>query len=145
MSTDPQIVVRLPLRTRYAETDMMQYIHHSVYPIYFEAARTELLRSIGISYRALEEQGILLPVMELGVKFFQPAYYDDELHIEARYRPKRRALIRLDYVVWRDAERLAEGFTTHLFVDRQTRRAMKPPQFFWDAVQQALEHLHVAS
>ncbi len=136
------LVVRLPIRTRYAETDMMQYIHHSVYPVYFEAARTELLRSIGVSYRALEEQGILLPVMELGVKFFHPAYYDDELEIEARYQPRRRALIRLDYVVWREQQRLAEGFTTHLFVDKQARRAMKPPQFFWDAVQKALEGQH---
>lgn len=131
---DGKLSCILPIRTRYAETDMMQYIHHSVYPVYFEAARTELLRHIGISYRQMEEQGILLPVMEMSVKFYHPAFYDDLLEVEAVYSPQYRAVLELQYYVWKDGTCIAEGKTSHLFVDGRTRKAIKPPQFFWDAV-----------
>ena len=67
---------------RYAETDKGGVIHHSVYPVWFEMGRTELLRANGVAYRDLEAHGILFVVAELRVKYRRPAFYDEELLLE---------------------------------------------------------------
>ena len=63
---DIEKINRLHITARYAETDMMGIIHHSVYPVWFEAARTNMIRSIGITYSQLEKDGIMLPLSEIG-------------------------------------------------------------------------------
>ena len=74
----------IELRVRYSETDQMGYCYYGNYAQYFEVGRVEALRSIGMSYKALEESGIMLPVSEFQVKYFAPAYYDDLLRIETQ-------------------------------------------------------------
>lgn len=80
------------IRVRYAETDQMGIVYYGNYPQYFEVARTELLRSLGFTYRSLEAQDIMLPVRELHIRYRAPARYDDLLHIETEVRelPERR-------------------------------------------------------
>ena len=69
----------IQVRVRYAETDQMGYVYYGNYATYFEVARVELLRSIGFSYKKLEEEGVMLPVFEFSIKYFKPAFYDDLL------------------------------------------------------------------
>ena len=98
-------VIRLPVRVRYPETDPMGYLHHSVHLVYFEMARTELLRRHGISYADLEKEGFLLAVAKADVEYLAPAYYDDLLLVEARL--KSAGFVRLvhEYKIWRKFER----------------------------------------
>src|SRR5579875_3584580 len=74
----------ITIRVRYAETDRMGLLHHANYLVYFEQARTEMLRSRGISYRDIEDSGHLLVIVDVGCKFKKPAYYDDLLTIRTR-------------------------------------------------------------
>jgi acyl-CoA thioester hydrolase len=107
------------IRVRYAETDRMGLLHHANYLVYFEQARTELLRSLGFTYRDLEDQGYLLVLTKIEVRYKRPAYYDDLLTI--RTMVERTTAVRIDhrYEVFRDGTLLAEGATTLACVDRK--------------------------
>ena len=70
------------LRVRYGETDQMGFVYYGNYALYFEVARVEALRSLGISYAQLEKEGVLLPVYEFTTKYLKPANYDDMLTIK---------------------------------------------------------------
>jgi acyl-CoA thioester hydrolase len=115
---------------RYAETDRMGVAHHSSYLLWFELARTGLLREAGHAYRDLESGGALLPVLEYGCKFLKSADYDDTLRIETRVRELRSRTVTFLYSVYRGDEHMAEGFTHHVCVDRD----FKPRRFPDDAM-----------
>lgn len=107
----------IQIRVRYAETDRMGLLHHANYLVYFEQARTELLRDQGRSYKDLEDAGFYLVLSKVEVKYKLPAYYDDVLTI--RTTVTRTSPIRLEhkYEVFRDGAVLAEGATTLACVD----------------------------
>lgn len=107
----------IQIRVRYAETDRMGLLHHANYLVYFEQARTELLRAQGRSYKDVEDQGFYLVISKLEVKYKLPAHYDDVLTI--RTTVTRTSPIRLEhkYEVFRDGALLAEGATTLACVD----------------------------
>src|SRR5216683_3014191 len=109
------------IRVRYAETDRMGLLHHANYLVYFEQARTELLRSLGVSYRDMEDQGYLLVLTRVGVHYRRPARYDDLLTL--RTTVARTTSVRIDhrYEVFRDGTLVAEGSTTLACVDREGR------------------------
>jgi acyl-CoA thioester hydrolase len=111
----------ISVRVRYAETDRMGLLHHSNYLVYFEQARTELLREVGLTYKDLEDQGYLLVLTKVEVHYRRPAHYDDVLTI--RTRVERTTSVRIDhrYEVLRDGELLADGVTTLACVDRTGR------------------------
>jgi acyl-CoA thioester hydrolase len=111
----------ITIRVRYAETDRMGLLHHANYLVYFEQGRTELLRSLGLSYRDLEDQGYLLVLTRLEVRYRRPARYDDLLTL--RTAVVRTTLVKIvhRYEVLRDGELLAEGETTLGCVDREGR------------------------
>ncbi|MCC6417951.1 MAG: acyl-CoA thioesterase [Gemmataceae bacterium] len=111
----------IAIRVRYAETDRMGLLHHANYLVYFEQGRTELLRSLGWSYRDLEDQGYLLVLTRVEVRYRRPARYDDLLTV--RTTLTRATLVKLvhRYEVLRDGELLAEGETTLGCVDRAGR------------------------
>jgi acyl-CoA thioester hydrolase len=111
----------IQIRVRYAETDRMGLLHHANYLVYFEQARTELLRSHGLSYRDLEDKGYLLVLTKVEVRYKRPARYDDLLTI--RTVVERTTAVRIDhrYEVFRDGELLTEGTTTLACVDRDGR------------------------
>src|SRR5712691_5088897 len=92
----------ITIRVRYAETDRMGLLHHANYLVYFEQARTALLRSMGITYRDIEDQGFLLVLTKIEVKYKLPAHYDDLLTI--RTIVERTTAVRIDhrYEVLRD-------------------------------------------
>jgi acyl-CoA thioester hydrolase len=102
---------------RYAETDRMGVAHHASYLLWFELARTGLLRAAGHAYRDLESEGVRLPVIEYGCRFTRSADYDDAIHIETRVRELRSRTITFDYIARRGDDVVAEGFTHHVCVD----------------------------
>lgn len=116
----------IQIRVRYAETDRMGLLHHANYLVYFEQARTELLRTIGASYKELEDQGYLLVLTKVEVKYRRPALYDDILTV--RTTVERATSVRIDhrYEVLRAGELVAEGATTLACVDRDGRPQALP-------------------
>jgi acyl-CoA thioester hydrolase len=107
------------IRVRYAETDRMGLLHHANYLVYFEQGRTELLRAQGIAYKDLEDQGFLLVLTRVQVRYRSPARYDDLLTL--RTSVVRTTLVKIEhrYELRRDGTLLAEGETTLGCVDRE--------------------------
>lgn len=121
------------LRVRYAETDQMGYVYYGNYAAFYEEARTEMLRQTGISYRKLEEMGVMLPVLEMHTKYHQPARYDDLLTIKIIIKEKPAIRIKFEYEIYNEAQQLINtGMTQLVFVDRQKNRPCKAPQVFLD-------------
>lgn len=116
------------LRVRYAETDRMGYAYYGNYATYFEVARVEALRSLGITYKELEDDGILLPVLDYKVKYIKPAFYDDELRIETTISQKPSIRIIFEYRVFNQENvELAKAETTLVFVSSKNGKPTKPP------------------
>lgn len=115
------------IRVRYAETDRMGLLHHANYLVYFEQGRTELLRSLGITYKELEDQGFLLVLSKVEVRYRSPARYDDLLTLKTSV--VRTTAVRIDhqYELFRQDTLLAEGTSTLACVDRDGRLQELPP------------------
>lgn len=121
------------LRVRYGETDQMGYCYYGNYAMYFEVGRVEAMRSLGMSYRSLEERGIMLPVSHFEVNYKSPARYDDELSIKTRITEVRGARLRFDYVIeLQDGTCVSTATTTLVFVSKETMRPISPPTDFLD-------------
>ncbi len=116
------------IRVRYGETDRMGVLHHSVYPLYFEEARTDLLRKSGMSYKDLEDSGIILPLRDLSVTYYYPAYYDDTLAVKVTLEEIRGVRLIFSYEVTNEKNtRVATATTTLIFTDAKTFRPIRPP------------------
>lgn len=117
------------IRVRYAETDQMGYVYYGNYAAYFETARVEALRGLGLTYRKLEEEGILMPVLEFKCKYIRPALYDDLLTIRTVIPEKPGMRIRFNYETLNENEELLNtGETTLVFVDKTTGRPTQCPR-----------------
>ena len=114
------------ITVRYAETDCMGVVHHAVYPVWYEIARTDYIKSAGMSYAEMERAGVMLPVTGISCRYRLPAKYDDSLVITARITRLTPARIEFSYVVTKkgDSAVLAEGTSSHGFVDAKTFRPL---------------------
>ncbi|HLS29238.1 MAG TPA: thioesterase family protein [Flavobacteriaceae bacterium] len=118
------------LRVRYSETDQMGIVHHGNYPQYFELARIRWLESIGISYKQMEKEGIMLPVYEMKIKYLIPAYFDEILEVETFLMEKPTVKIKIGYIIRNHKkETLTEGETTLVFMDSGTRKPIRCPAY----------------
>jgi acyl-CoA thioester hydrolase len=116
------------IRVRYAETDQMGYCYYGNYAQYFEVARVETLRSLGLSYKDLENSGILLPVSEYNIKYILPALYDEQLSIICTIKEITEFKIKFDYNTHNEEDKLLNfGSTTLVFVDKQTKKPVNCP------------------
>jgi acyl-CoA thioester hydrolase len=129
MSQPAQPSGEILVRVRYAETDRMGLLHHANYLVYFEQARTELLREMGLTYRDLEDQGFLLVLTKVEVRYRQPARYDDLLTVRASVVRTTPVRIEHSYAVERDGQLLAEGSTTLACIDREGKIQPLPDWF----------------
>jgi len=120
----------IDIRVRYCECDPMGVAHHTVYPVWFEMGRTELLRSTGRTYRALEEQGILLAVVKLEVRYRAPARYDDMVTLVTTLASAGHVKIEHTYEVTRGGQTLVVGSTTLACLDREGRAQPLPGGLF---------------
>ena len=114
------------ITVRYAETDCMGVVHHAVYPVWFEIARTDYIKNAAMSYSEMEKQGVMLPVTGISCKYRLPARYDDQLEITARITRLTPARIEFSYICRRKGceEILTEGTSSHAFVDARTFRPL---------------------
>lgn len=115
------------VRVRYGEVDRMGVVYHGHYLAYFEQGRTELLRSLGATYRELEDAGHLLVVVEAGARYRRPARYDDELTVLTRLAEARAVRLRFEYEVRRDGTCLATGHTVLACTDESGHPQRLPP------------------
>lgn len=108
------------IRVRYAETDAMGIVHHANYYLYFEVAREDLIKELGVSYREIEEMGIMMPLVETECKYIEAAKYDDDLIIEAKIIELTAVKVRIEYNVIKKENNkiIAKGSTLQTFVDR---------------------------
>jgi len=121
---------KITIRVRYNETDQMSYVHHGNYASYFEMGRLEWLRNKGISYKEMEENGVMLPVYALATRFVSPAKYDDLLVITTRLKEMPSVRISFEYEIHNQENKLiATGETTLVFVNMKTGRPMKAPSY----------------
>lgn len=111
----------MDIRVTYRDTDQMGFVYYANYLVYFEQGRTELLRSLGHSYKECEEKGIFLPVLEANCQYQASARYDDLLEVETRVSKWTRVAMDFDYVVRRKTGgvELARGFTRHAFTSSE--------------------------
>lgn len=116
------------IRIRYAETDRMGYAYYGNYATYFEVARVEAMRALGIPYKKLEDEGIILPVAEFHVKYKKPAYYDDEITVKVTIKEIPKIRFRFDYETYNsEGDLLNSAFTELVFVNKDTGRPMVIP------------------
>ena len=123
------------LRVQYHETDQMGVVHHSNYIRWFESGRTEMIRKAGISYREMEELGLLLPVVDVRVKYHKPARYDELVTIHTSIAKLTPVVMEFAYEVYRseDDELLVSGKTSHIWINqkwRPTRLNRRAPEVY---------------
>ena len=118
------------LRVRYSETDKMGFVYHGNYASYFEVARVEMFRSIGISYAEMEDNGVGMPILEQWHKFIKPARYDEKLDIKVSIKETPSARVKFEYEVYNHKKQLTTiGNTTLVFINLENGRPISPPEF----------------
>lgn len=117
-------------RVRYAETDQMGVVYYGTYPQYFEIGRVEALRSLGITYKKMEEEGIMLPVLKLEIKYIRPATYDMKLNIKTFLTELPTSRICFHHEIFDENDQLlTTGSVALAFVDAHSRRPCRPPAY----------------
>jgi acyl-CoA thioester hydrolase len=117
------------VRVRYGETDQMGYVYYGHYAMYYEVARVESLRQLGLTYKSIEERGIIMPVLENRSKYISPARYDELLRIVCVVREKPGIRIKFEYEIFNEENKLIHiGETLLVFVDKQTSKPCRPPE-----------------
>ncbi len=124
------------LRVRYGETDQMGYCYYGNYASYFEVGRVEAMRSLGMSYRELEDQGVMLPVSHFEIDYFKPALYDDELTIVTAITGMKGPRLFFEYTIYNALQtKLCFGKTTLVFVAKESMRPTMAPKHFLELLQ----------
>ena len=125
------------VRVRYGDTDKMGFVYNANYFRWFEIGRSEMFRSMGISYKSIESKGFFLPLSEMHCTFNAPSQYDDILVIETSIDISYRAGMKFDYKIFNENndKLLASGFTRHACVDIGGR-VVRPPKFLTDIIAQ---------
>ena len=117
------------IRIRYGETDQMGYVYYGNYAQFFEIGRVEMLRSLGVSYRSLEDNGIMLPVVDYSVKYIKPALYDDLITIRTMISEVPSVKIKFDYEILNESgDLLTTAKTTLVFVKKENMKPTFSPQ-----------------
>lgn len=129
------------LRSRYGETDRMGYVYYGHYLQYFEVARTEMIRSYGLSYREMEDSGIMLPVIHAELDYKVPITYDEEMFVKVMVYNMPTVRLQTFYEV-----RTPESDNTHVygevtlcFMDKDTRRPVRAPSAFLNGIKTQIE------
>jgi acyl-CoA thioester hydrolase len=128
------------IRVRYADTDQMGYMYYGNYARLYEIGRVETLRAIGFSYRQMEESGIMMPVYDNYSRYLQPARYDDELTIRVIMEELPKVKVVFKYEIYNQHNTLLNtGITTLVFLNRDTNRPTRAPQYLVDLLKPYFE------
>ena len=124
------------IRVRYGETDQMGYMYYGNYAEFYEVGRVEMLRSLGMSYQAMEDSGIMMPVLELKCKYIKPAKYDQEITVKVIVDKMPGVRIHFLYELYNeDKELINLGDTTLVFVDMEKNKPCLPPAAFLEKME----------
>ena len=124
------------IRVEYHHTDQMGIVHHSNYIKFFEVARTEWLRAIGLTYAEMERRGVMMPIVEVNIKYRQPAYYDELISVTASVDELPMARMSFKYEIrGEDGRDIATGSTTLGFIDKETRRPQRAPRWLMEVLE----------
>ena len=127
------------VRVRYAETDQMGVVYHGNYAQYFEMGRVEWLRNLGVSYKWMEENGVMLPVVSLEMNYKKPARYDDVLLVKTILKSQNSVKIEFDYEIYNQQNQLlTTGYSMLVFVDMKTGRPIVPPKYVSDKINEII-------
>ena len=117
------------LRIRYGETDQMGYCYYGNYAQFLELGRVETLRNLGMSYKKIEDSGIMLPVIELNIKYLKPSFYDDLITIKTIIKKKPSIKIEFDYEIYNEKNELITiAYTKLVFVNKTTMKPCNCPE-----------------
>jgi len=126
---------KFDVRVRYAETDQMAVVYHGNYAQYFEMGRVEWLRNMGISYKWMEQNGVMLPVVSLTMNYKKPARYDDLLTVKTIFKSLSSVKIEFDYEIHNEnKELLTTGYSMLVFVDMKSGRPILPPDYVLEKI-----------
>lgn len=129
----------ISFRVRYGETDQMGVVYHGNYPQYLEMGRVEWLRELGFSYKEMEENGIILPVISLRMDYKKPALYDDLLTVRTQLTKRPTVKIEFDYEIRnQQQEILVEANSVLAFMDRKTKRPIQCPDYLLEKIDKGL-------
>lgn len=124
------------IRVEYHHTDQMGIVHHSNYVKFFEVARTEWLRQAGLTYAEMERRGVMMPIVDVQIKYRQPAYYDELIKVKAIVEEMPMARMTFKYEIRGEDDRdIATGLTTLGFIDKITRRPHRAPAWLLEVVE----------
>lgn len=124
------------IRVEYHHTDQMGIVHHSNYVKFFEVARTEWLRAIGLTYAEMERRGVMMPIVDVAVKYRNPAVYDELISVTAFVDELPMARMSFRYEVrGEDGREIATGSTTLGFIDKDTRRPQRAPKWLLEVLE----------
>ena len=127
------------VRVRYAETDQMGVVYHGNYAQYFEMGRVEWLRNLGVSYKWMEDNGVMLPVVSLEMNYKKPARYDDLLRVKTILKSQTSVKIEFDYEIYNESNQLlTTGYSMLVFVDMKSCRPMLPPTYVSDKINEII-------
>lgn len=128
------------IRVRYSETDKMGYVYYGNYAAYYEVARAEMMREIGFTYKQMEDKGCMMPMLDIYIKYHKPARYDDLLTIKTSIENLPDSRMTFHYEVYNSetAQLLNVGQTTLAFINAQTYRPMRAPEWFLDIIRDKL-------
>ena len=118
----------IEILVRYSETDQMSFVYHGNYVKYFEIGRITWLKKLGISYKQMEEDAVMLPVIELKINFKQPASFDDKLILTTRLKSIPSYMIEFDFEIKRDDQIITIGYTKLVFLNTKTNKPMRCPE-----------------
>ena len=119
------------IRVRYADTDQMGYVYYGNYAQYYEVGRVEAMRGLGMTYRSIEENGIIMPVLSFKIKYVKPAFYDDVITIKTLIRELPAVRITFEYETFNEKKELLNmGETVLVFLDKKSSRPCPPPADF---------------
>lgn len=114
---------------RYSETDRMGYMYYGNYAAWFEVGRVELLRTLGMTYRKMEDDGVILPVRDFSVRYFKPVKYDDEVFLKTELVELKGAKITFDFTLSNEVgETMCTSTIVLVFCDRETGRPTRAPK-----------------
>lgn len=124
-------------RVRYGEVDQMGYLYYGNYASYYEIGRVEMLRSLGLTYKKMEEElGVMMPVMSLNTRFVRPAHYDELLTIETTLRKLPGKFITFHVEIFNEKNKLVNGGSVKLcFVNKETGKTMSAPAFLLEKLE----------
>lgn len=126
----------IQVRVRYAETDQMGVVYHGNYAQFFEMGRVEWLRNLGVSYKSMEDSGVMLPVVSLSMNYKKPARYDDLLTVRTVFKKLSSVKIEFDYEITnQNGDLLTTGNSVLVFVNMQTGRPMGAPDYIVEKLQ----------